>query len=53
MASCDFTNTLSSGGICYTMEPRSEMKNCYTYKTIGYPSKRNMDHWYIKATTVR
>ena len=40
MASCDFTNTLSSGGICYTMEPRSEMKNCYTYKTIGYPSKK-------------
>lgn len=40
MASCDFTDTQYSGGICFTMEPRSEMKNCYTYKTTGYPSKK-------------
>lgn len=53
MASCDFTNTLSSGGICYTMEPRSEMKNCYTYKTIGYPSKKKYGSLVYKSNNCK
>lgn len=37
---CNFLHTQAGAGICYTMEPRSEMKNCYAFTTAGYPSKK-------------
>lgn len=37
---CNFLHTISGAGICYTMEPQSEMKNCYAYKTSGYSPKK-------------
>lgn len=36
---CNFHHTTYGAGICFTMEPKSEMKNCYAYITAGYPSK--------------
>lgn len=36
---CNFLHTQYGAGICYTMEPQSEIKNCYAYTTAGYSSK--------------
>lgn len=37
---CNFLHTPSGAGICYTMEPKGEMKNCYSFKAAGYSPKK-------------